>query len=106
MVFAKILDNIHQCSDLDTNSSGSWMGIRIPNGKFSRKRKFRENFHENETFRKIFSRKVKNFFCENTKTKIFVPNVVSNISMDAARFTLTDAISCNALWELSLQNFA
>jgi hypothetical protein len=77
MVFAKILDDIHQCLDLATHSSGSWIRIRIPNGKFSRKllqnRIFRENenfretfrknenFRENENFRKLFREKRKKF---------------------------------------------
>jgi hypothetical protein len=37
MVFAKILGNIHYGSDLATHSRGSWIRIRIPNGKFVRK---------------------------------------------------------------------
>jgi hypothetical protein len=37
MGFAKISGKIHQYSDLDTHSSGSWIRIHIPNGKFSRK---------------------------------------------------------------------
>jgi hypothetical protein len=57
MVFAKILGNIHQCSDLDTHSSASWIRIRIPNGKFSQKlsrnQNFCKTFRDNKNFCKF-----------------------------------------------------
>jgi hypothetical protein len=72
MVFAKILGNIHQCSDLVTHSSGSW--IRISNGKFSRKlsrnRKFSQNLFKKRTFLQKFSQLFVCFFREKRK-KIF-----------------------------------
>jgi hypothetical protein len=61
MVVAKILDNIYQGSDLATHSSGSWIRIRIPNGKFlrklSRNRKFAAKILT--TFRSYFAKSEK-----------------------------------------------
>jgi hypothetical protein len=59
MVFTKILDNIRQRSDLDTHSSGSWIRIRIPNGKFSRKQNFSQKLSLKQNFSRKLSRKRK-----------------------------------------------
>jgi hypothetical protein len=92
MVFAKILGNNHQCSDLDTHSSGSWIRIRIPNGKFSRKlsqnRKFLPNLSGkfSQLFVSFFLEKRKNFLRENTKTKIFVSTLVPGPFLNVPKF--------------------
>jgi hypothetical protein len=74
--FAKIIGNIHQCSDLDTHSSDSWILIRIPKGKFSRKFSqlfvsfFREKRHK---FFAKFSRKYENeYFRFNSNVTIYI----------------------------------